>query len=268
MRLHVNMRLHVRMRLHVHMHLHVRLDLSSSCNQRTRSGCHARFVGYERLEDMNDCRFLHYWKLSISPGRYMYRNGGCERTVHSLQFLPGKSFTASNRSYPAKMSRRPRPGPGAGPRRTRAAPGPGTGSAPQTRTTKKGRTGVSNPVRPRRARFLAVATLGKTSRLDRAGPLQPTRPLGPMRCCNRGLNPCGQRNRRADQLPAPLWPDLPDRAQPRSRSDGHRDRRSCHGRRDHRNRHDHRGRHGHQSRHGHHGRHGHDRRSRDEGRDR
>lgn len=99
------------MRLHVNMHLHVRLDLSSSCNQRTRSGCRARFVGYERLEDMNDCRFLHYWKLSISPGRYMYRNGGCERTVHSLQFLPGKSFTASNRSYPAKMPRRPRPGP-------------------------------------------------------------------------------------------------------------------------------------------------------------
>lgn len=113
MRLHVNMRLHVHMRLHILMHLHVRLDLSSSCNQRTRSGCRARFVGYERLEDMNDCRFLHYWKLSISPGRYMYRNGGCERTVHSLQFLPGKSFTASNRSYPAKMPRRPRPGPGA-----------------------------------------------------------------------------------------------------------------------------------------------------------
>lgn len=105
------MRLHVHMRLHANMHLHVRLDLSSSCNQRTRSGCRARFVGYERLEDMNDCRFLHYWKLSISPGRYMYRNGGCERTVHSLQFLPGKSFTASNRSYPAKMPRRPRPGP-------------------------------------------------------------------------------------------------------------------------------------------------------------
>ena len=105
------MRLHVHMRLHANMHLHVRLDLSSSCNQRTRSGCRARFVGYERLEDMNDCRFLHYWKLSISPGRYMYRNGGCEQTVHSLQFLPGKSFTASNRSYPAKMPRRPRPGP-------------------------------------------------------------------------------------------------------------------------------------------------------------
>mgnify|MGYP007051257881 CR=1 FL=1 len=111
MRLHAHMHLHVHMRLHVNMHLHVRLDLSSSCNQRTRSGCRARFVGYERLEDMNDCRFLHYWKLSISPGRYMYKNGGCERTVHSLQFLPGESFTASNRSYPAKMPRRPRPGP-------------------------------------------------------------------------------------------------------------------------------------------------------------
>ena len=118
MRLHVNMRLHVHMRLHILMHLHVRLDLSSSCNQRTRSGCRARFVGYERLEDMNDCRFLHYWKLSISPGRYMYRNGGCERTVHSLQFLPGKSFTASNRSYPAKMPRRWAQAPV--PRRTRA----------------------------------------------------------------------------------------------------------------------------------------------------
>ena len=112
------MRLHVHMRLHANMHLHVRLDLSSSCNQRTRSGCRARFVGYERLEDMNDCRFLHYWKLSISPGRYMYRNGGCEQTVHSLQFLPGKSFTASNRSYPAKMPRRWAQAPV--PRRTRA----------------------------------------------------------------------------------------------------------------------------------------------------
>lgn len=118
MRLHVNMRLRVNMYLHVHMHLHVRRGLSSSCNQRTRSGCRARFVGYERLEDMNDCRFLHYWKLSISPGRYMYRNGGCERTVHSLQFLPGKSFTASNRSYPAKMPRRRTQAPV--PRRTRA----------------------------------------------------------------------------------------------------------------------------------------------------
>ena len=118
------MRLHVHMRLHVNIHLHVQLDLSSSCNQRTRSGCRARFVGYERLEDMNDCRFLHYWKLSISPGRYMYRNGGCERTVHSLQFLPGKSFTASNRSYPTKMPRRRAQAPV--PRRTRAWHGFGT----------------------------------------------------------------------------------------------------------------------------------------------
>lgn len=124
MRLHVHMRLHVNMHLHVHMHLHVRLDLSSSCNQRTRSGCRARFVGYERLEDMNDCRFLNYWKLSISPGRYMYRNGGCERTVHSLQFLPGKSLTASNRSYPAKMPRRRAQAPV--PRRARAWHGFGT----------------------------------------------------------------------------------------------------------------------------------------------
>lgn len=124
MRLHVRMRLHVHMHLRVHMHLHVRLGLSSSCNQRTRSGCRARFVGYERLEDMNDCRFLHYWKLSISPGRYMYRNGGCERTVHSLQFLPGKSFTASNRSYPTKMPRRWAQAPV--PRRTRPWHGFGT----------------------------------------------------------------------------------------------------------------------------------------------
>lgn len=168
MRLHIRMHLHVNMHLRVHMHLHARLDLSSSCNQRTRSGCRARFVGYERLEDMNDCRFLHYWTLSIFPGRYMYRNGGCERTVHSLQFLPGKSFTASNRSYPAKMPRRWAQAPV--PRRTRARArarhGPGTANP----DNKKGRTGVSNPVRPRRARFLAVATLGKTSRLDRAGP--------------------------------------------------------------------------------------------------
>lgn len=124
MRLHVNMHLRVHMYLRVHMHLHVlmhlhvRLDLSSSCNQRARSGCRARFVGYERLEDMNDCRFLHYWKLSISPGKYACRNGGCERTVHSLHFLSGKSFTASNRSYPAKMPRRPCPG---APRRPRPA---------------------------------------------------------------------------------------------------------------------------------------------------
>lgn len=65
MRLHVNMHLRVHMYLRVHMHLHVlmhlhvRRGLSSSCNQRTRSGCRARFVGYERLEDMNDCRFLN-----------------------------------------------------------------------------------------------------------------------------------------------------------------------------------------------------------------
>ena len=74
------------------------------CAAETRAQTRA----YERLEDMNDCRFLHYWKLSIFPGRYMYRTGGCERTVHSLQFLPGKSFTASNRSYPAKKPRRMR----------------------------------------------------------------------------------------------------------------------------------------------------------------
>lgn len=185
MRLHVRMRLHVHMHLRVHMHLHVRLGLSSSCNQRTRSGCRARFVGYERLEDMNDCRFLHYWKLSISPGRYMYRNGGCERTVHSLQFLPGKSFTASNRSYPAKMPRRPCPG----------APGPGPDPAPQTRTTKKGRTGVSNPVRPptcafsccshtrqnQQARSRRTAATNPTTRADamlqsRLKPMWPTEP--------------------------------------------------------------------------------------------
>lgn len=137
MRLHVHMRPHVHMHLRVHMHLHVRLGLSSSCNQRTRSGCRARFVGYERLEDMNDCRFLHYWKLSISPGRYMYRNGGCERTVHSLQFLPGKSFTASNRSYPAKMPRRRAQAPV--PRRPcPGAPGPGCGPGTANPDNKKG----------------------------------------------------------------------------------------------------------------------------------
>ena len=192
MRLHVNMRLHVHLHLHVHMHLHVRmrphvrLDLSSSCNQRTRSGCRARFVGYERLEDMNDCRFLHYWKLNISPGKYMYRNGGCERTVHSLQFLPGKSFTASNRSYPAKMPRRL--GPGA---RARVRPGPGTANP----DNKKGRTGVSNPVRPptcafsccshtrqnQQARSSRTAATNPTTRADamlqsRLKPMWPTEP--------------------------------------------------------------------------------------------
>lgn len=194
MRLHVNMRLHVHLHLHVHMHLHVRmrphvrLDLSSSCNQRTRSGCRARFVGYERLEDMNDCRFLHYWKLNISPGKYMYRNGGCERTVHSLQFLPGKSFTASNRSYPAKMPRRL--GPGA---RARVRPGPGTANP----DNKKGRTGVSNPVRPptcafsccshtrqnQQARSSRTAATNPTTRADamlqsRLKPMWPTEPQG------------------------------------------------------------------------------------------
>lgn len=213
MRLHVNMRLHVRMRLHVHMHLHVRLDLSSSCNQRTRSGCHARFVGYERLEDMNDCRFLHYWKLSISPGRYMYRNGGCERTVHSLQFLPGKSFTASNRSYPAKMSRRPRPGPGAGPRRTRAAPGPGTGSAPQTRTTKKGAHGsfesrapptcafscCSHTRQNQQARSSRTTATNPTTRADailqsRLKPMWPTEPQRRSAPCPALAGPAGPRS--------------------------------------------------------------------------
>lgn len=185
MRLHVHMRPHVNMHLRVHMHLHVRLDLSSSCNQRTRSGCRARFVGYERLEDMNDCRFLHYWKLSISPGRYMYRNGGCERTVHSLQFLPGKSFTASNRSYPAKMPRRPCPG----------APGPGPDPAPQTRTTKKGAHGsfesrapptcafscCSHTRQNQQARSSRTAATNPTTRADailqsRLKPMWPTEP--------------------------------------------------------------------------------------------
>lgn len=182
------------MQLHVHMRLHVRRGLFSSCNQRTRSGCRARLVGYERLEDMNDCRFLHYWKLSISPGRYMYRNGGVNEPFIAC------NFCQANRSQPPTVHILQKC-PGAGPRRPcPGAPGPGTANP----DNKKGRTGVSNPVRPRRARFLAVATLGKTSGLVRAGPLQPTRPLGPMRCCNRGLNPCGQRNRRANQLPAPL----------------------------------------------------------------
>lgn len=163
------------------------------------------------MEDMNDCRFLHYWKLSISPGKYACRNGGCERTVHSLHFLPGKSFTASNRSYPAKMPRRPRPGPTRtgmrqGSARTRHAANLRLDSA-RTRhvaaaatsnpDNKKGRTGVSNPVRPRRARFLAVATLGKTSRLDRAGPLQP--------------NPTTRADAMLQSRLKPMWPTEPQR---------------------------------------------------------
>lgn len=39
----------------------------------------------------------------------MCRNGGYERFVHNLSFVPGKSFTASNRSYPAIMPKRMRP---------------------------------------------------------------------------------------------------------------------------------------------------------------
>ena len=38
----------------------------------------------------------------------MCRNGGYERFVHSLSFVPGKSFTASDRSYSAKMPKRMR----------------------------------------------------------------------------------------------------------------------------------------------------------------
>lgn len=189
MRLHVRMRLHVHMHLRVHMHLHVRLGLSSSCNQRTRSGCRARFVGYERLEDMNDCRFLHYWKLSISPGRYMYRNGGCERTVHSLQFLPGKSFTASNRSYPTKMPRRPCPG-APGP-----APGPGCGPGTANPDNKKGAHGSFESRAPptcafsccrhtrqnQQARSSRTAATNPTTRADamlqsRLKPMWPTEP--------------------------------------------------------------------------------------------
>ena len=183
------MRLHVHMRLHANMHLHVRLDLSSSCNQRTRSGCRARFVGYERLEDMNDCRFLHYWKLSISPGRYMYRNGGCERTVHSLQFLPGKSFTASNRSYPAKMPRRRAQAPV--PRRTRAWHGFGTANpdnkkgahgnfesrAPQTCAFSR----CSHTRQNQQARSSRTTATNPTTRADamlqsRLKPMWPTEP--------------------------------------------------------------------------------------------
>lgn len=191
MRLHVNMHLRVHMylrahmHLHVLMHLHVRLDLSSSCNQRARSGCRARFVGYERLEDMNDCRFLHYWKLSISPGKYACRNGGCERTVHSLHFLPGKSFTASNRSYPAKMPRRPCPG----------APGPAPGPGTTNPDNKKGAHGSFEPRAPptcafsccshtrqnQRARSSRTTATNPTTRADamlqsRLKPMWPTEP--------------------------------------------------------------------------------------------
>ena len=198
MRLRVNMRLHVRMRLHVHMHLHVRLDLSSSCNQRTRSGCRARFVGYERLEDMSDCRFLHYWKLSISPGRYMYRNGGCERTVHSLQFLPGKSFTASNRSYPAKMPRRTRAWHGFGtanPDNKKGAHGSFESRAPptcafsccshtrQNQQTRSSRTTATNPT-----------TRADAMLQSRLKPMWPTEPQRRSAPCPALAGPAGPRS--------------------------------------------------------------------------
>lgn len=207
MRLHVHMRPHVNMHLRVHMHLHVRLDLSSSCNQRTRSGCRARFVGYERLEDMNDCRFLHYWKLSISPGRYMYRNGGCERTVHSLQFLPGKSFTASNRSYPAKMPRRRAQAPV--PRRARARPGPGTANP----DNKKGAHGsfesrapptcafscCSHTRQNQQARSSRTTATNPTTRADamlqsRLKPMWPTEPQRRSAPCPALAGPAGPRS--------------------------------------------------------------------------
>lgn len=211
MRLHVNMRLHVHMRLHILMHLHVRLDLSSSCNQRTRSGCRARFVGYERLEDMNDCRFLHYWTLSIFPGRYMYRNGGCERTVHSLQFLPGKSFTASNRSYPAKMPRRWAQAPV--PRRTRARArarhGPGTANP----DNKKGAHGSFEPRAPptcafsccshtrqnQQTRSSRTTATNPTTRADamlqsRLKPMWPTEPQRRSAPCPALAGPAGPRS--------------------------------------------------------------------------
>lgn len=108
------------MQLHVHMRLHVRRGLFSSCNQRTRSGCRARLVGYERLEAVNDCRFLHYWKLSISPGRYMYRNGGVNEPFIAC------NFCQANRSQPPTVHILQKC-PGAGPRRPcPGAPGPGT----------------------------------------------------------------------------------------------------------------------------------------------
>ena len=201
------MRLHVHMRLHANMHLHVRLDLSSSCNQRTRSGCRARFVGYERLEDMNDCRFLHYWKLSISPGRYMYRNGGCERTVHSLQFLPGKSFTASNRSYPAKMPRRRAQAPV--PRRTRARPGSGTANP----DNKKGAHGsfesrapptcafscCSHTRQNQQARSSRTTATNPTTQVDamlqsRLKPMWPTEPQRRSAPCPALAGPAGPRS--------------------------------------------------------------------------
>lgn len=201
------MRLHVRMHLHVNMHLHARLDLSSSCNQRTRSGCRARFVGYERLEDMNDCRFLHYRKFSISPGRYMYRNGGCERTVHSLQFLPGKSFTASNRSYPAKMPRRRAQAPV--PRRARARPGPGTANP----DNKKGAHGsfesrapptcafscCSHTRQNQQARSSRTTATNPTTRADamlqsRLKPMWPTEPQRRSAPCPALAGPAGPRS--------------------------------------------------------------------------
>ena len=85
------------MRLHVNIHLHVRLDLSSSCNQRTRSGCRARFVGYERLEDMNDCKNRTHESMTFSQvesctkmelmNESFISSKRDKKTVHNLQLL-------------------------------------------------------------------------------------------------------------------------------------------------------------------------------------
>lgn len=187
MRLHVNMHLRVHMRLHILMHLHVRRGLPPPCNQRTRSGCRARFVGYERLEDMNDSRFSHFYshtfpqvdtctEMEVMNGSFItchscQANRSQPPTVHILQKCPSACGRARHGPACGRAQRElgMRPTCGWTRRELDTWPPPQR----QNRATKKGRTGVSNPVRPRRARFLAVATLGKTSSLDRAGPLQP-----------------------------------------------------------------------------------------------
>lgn len=171
-----------------------------------------------KLQVMNDSRFSHFYshtfpqvdtctEMEVMNGSFItchscQANRSQPPTVHILQKCPSACGRAQHGPACGRAQRElgMRPTCGWTRRELDTWPPPQR----QNRATKKGRTGDPPPVRPRRARFLAVATLGKTSRLDRAGPLQPTRPLGPMRCCNRGLNPCGQRNRRADQLPTPL----------------------------------------------------------------
>ncbi len=57
-----------------------------------------RFAGCARSAGCERFRIPAFFRLQIPPGRCMCRNGGYERFVHNLSFVPGKSFTASNRS--------------------------------------------------------------------------------------------------------------------------------------------------------------------------